>query len=1704
MNKKYCSLLSIILSLTFVFGALTSCGNAETTDESDTKATENNETVISESSSESVLESDSESVSEKESSSESRSEISSESESETDAESESSSESEEDTTPKLEGEHAALIEYADRLANSVVSYRPDVNREIYMMENKDVNIKYALGSEVKQQVVYLNDKQGNPYIENTMDVYLKTESGDIYYASNSFLTASSNMFRMGFYYNENHIYNQMFVSEDNDIKSHGFDVFRINQMHSMKILEKSKESVRFELTSSSDPWFSLSKSQFDTADYKYLRITLKCDKGIGSNPEVFIHAGSQSDFTANQRISFSISSDGQYHTYTIPIYTVNDYTGKVKGIRIDINGTAGSTFELKSIEAVSFGEGAPESVGLNRSFLTYADKLHHIVQVATTETVNGVAEIGMITDIPAEKVAKLIIKDKNGLKETLEGVDWSSVEYVGFDIKNAGVFGYILPCDNKSGKLTVTLADGNYRITQAKTPTDGTLIPSPVGIRNGNDFYMGQRIYTDDNHDFTAFLHEAECERHPLTSQNFVVDTKEFGGTKFLGYDPLYGYYKFSIPNAGGFNPPFHKNPNRQYGVNFTVTGDEMDRRIYVNAYTNDGALECSAILDGKNMLIPVPLEVAKNFKGDGENNLYMLDDAAYGEVFLPLIVDADSQSEYTVLHLYQKWGHAPLKQISSIQYFSPYYHLSTGVTETNCVVPYGSSGLSLPDFRSMSAPFWASQPQHNSCGSHSLVYYKDAADNDISNQIYDVMIDSYGPTYADMTVSFFTDDNNIKFTYNHVEMPQTDENRTFFELNLDVVGDVSFKDFKNEFTFYRVRPNDPTGVYTQLGYLDASNKPTVVATNRDSAVTKEYILGDECPYFSFFNMENATAAFNNGGYSNVAMLIYDTEFIIGGEKTDADLMIQNSAQNIELTLNLGQVNLKKGDSLKITGILLPWGSQESVYDSADFAPDQNVRNVRADSLLDPMTPKAIENCEVVESTFVPKIKTTNGKDATFSVKGGQNNITTRVYGFDMLTVPTVYELVDGEWKEYKVASINTPDALGYGYHHDGYQVHYDGDGTFSYSFVIPMDNGKERTFKIVADKAFEGWSDAEEDIETEEAPLEIYVTPENYLKVDSAIDGFELFKDGEETLFRFKGNGTAVEKYTVPYRVSGYYESTGHYAVMKYRIPTTNQTKFQFFDVFTSTENTNFTGQGDNVRCKNTVIADGEWHVLVVDVSALATFNPSEDGTYLANFLRFDVLDGSGNPIPNSDYIDVAYFGMGSSLEDIRKLNSDMTEMMLYQEGELKTVDVKSGKITGADGDVENPGSSDQPTDNTFKVMVSAKQLSELGAEHVTACTFELSSDESYIRYFGTGKNEAYIRPYSNEMASEETGRYMVLKYRIPTDISEKIHHIEIFGGTVGVQPTGSGDRIHTGAFKQTGEWELMVVDLSGLENYRADGGKYYAKYFRLDIFNMPVSTAGYLDIAYFGLTDSLDCIREFNADMEKAILVSSDASYKTVDVSNADAWKFEKTPEVKPGEKLEIVEDATSPAPADSSLFNVYISASTLGQFNTSGAEVETSPAGQFVRFYGKGSGESITQIYTNSSGNKVTGQYIVMKYRVPTTNAVSLGNFEVFVGNKAIAPNGAGDQKQFGSIEKDGEWHVVIYDVSSFDAMVVASNGTYSAKYLRLDFLNAKCQADTCVDIAYVAMSDSIEDILKANANMESVTLMSGDNVETLPTK
>lgn len=689
------------------------------------------------------------------------------------------------------------------------------------------------------------------------------------------------------------------------------------------------------------------------------------------------------------------------------------------------------------------------------------------------------------------------------------------------------------------------------------------------------------------------------------------------------------------------------------------------------------------------------------------------------------MVVAPGEKAQYTVLNLYQRWGNYPLKQISWIQFHSPYYHLSTGVTETNCILPWyttkNSKGLNtLPDYRTMSAPFWTTQPQHNSAGGHQWLRYTDVNNVYSTSETTGVRIDSYGPTYADIALDFVTSDGKVELTYTHMEMPQTDENRSYYEMKYTIKEDLSINDFKNQFTFYSVTDNCPDNgpsgdgksVYEKVGYLDENNKYQV-ADAADGSDLKTYVLGKECPYFSFFMMPNYYRENPHAeGYSNVAVLIYNYEVIINGEEVDTNFYLRNKSNTVYLSLNLDDVTFKAGDTITINAIFMPWGSQEyedGIVDLTTTPPnyeydmvvgedengdsiyymDKNVRDVRENTLLDPLKATADKDCEVLNSVFVPKVKTTNGKTAEFTVSGGHNNSTVRVYGFNMLTVPFIEEYVDGEWKEYVVSSKDTADAYGFYHYYDGYMVNYDGDGTYSYSFVVPMDHGAPRKFRISATKEFEGWPAINDGTsEIVDDPINYFLQPQeimlnsvsstNIASAEMAPDKSSVSLFGHasvaETYFFFKNNATDPQV-------------TGQYVVVKYKVPT-GMNNISQFEFFTTTDLSYTSATGDH-RVQVSATTDNKWHMLIINLADMCNegvFVPNGKGEYAASFIRWDFLNQKVSADMN---LDIAYFGVHDNLDDIyaMELNKEIvpTETPKYIElvegGRTVKVDPTTGE---------------------------------------------------------------------------------------------------------------------------------------------------------------------------------------------------------------------------------------------------------------------------------------------------------------------------------------------------------------------------------------------------------------------------------------
>ena len=1251
---------------------------------------------------------------------------------------EESSEEKIEKDPVEPSEHIELIQAANGLANGIQAFFTDGSRTHLSIQNQEMILNYARSSLSDQLVESIKNNNGAAYIQNTMDVFVRISNGDsydTYYASRSNHSAEANIYRFGYYYYQGMFEFQNFVPKELEV------------YNSTKIDPKKQFTTSFDITrdkdsgnmayvinsGATDPRIHF-ETNFDYVAANYNTLVIRA-KALGDTDSIQLFI--KTDTVSHNELSsvhVALMNDGEYHDYYIPLYNIPGFEGILTGLRFDPNGSAGGGLAIENmILGKTDIEVLPSNLYVNRHFHVYSDKMHHAIQFAVTERTENIVEVGMLTEIEANTVSKLIVVTDDGTSyDSLDaGFAWENVVAVGFDVTAAGIFGFILPKDDVAGKIKVELKNGVYVIEQTRTPVAngeiGVIIPSidteerdengnyksAEGVsNNGNDFYLGQRVYTDENHDFEEFLQETYFERNPLDSKRVSVSESDSDGGKFLGYDAMRGIYAFAIDApTGGFTPSYN-NPNKNYKVNFSIRSD-IDRSIYVMTTTSGSTLECATLMDSNMMLLPVPIEVIKNFsEPGGERNLFNINDPTFSEAIFYLPLEKNKKLEYTIINLYQNWGKYPLKQLSQIPFHCPYYHLSTGVTETNCILPwYDMAGVNkgsmntLPDFRSMSAPFWVAQPQHNSSGSHTWLAYTDTNGGTYYTESVTNYITSYGPTYAELVWENISDDGKIKVTYTHMEMPQVDENRSYYTMEYEFLEDLRIDSFKDNFEFYDVTDNDHKGSYKKLGYLNENNECVIVDTNRDPSAAPEYVLGDNCPYFSLFMMPdwNRESDFAEG-YANVAFLIYTSEFIIGGEEKEYNFLIRNSLDHVTLTLNEeGTIEFKAGDKITINAIVMPWGSQQYEdgiidleaspknyeYDMLlpDGTPymDKNVRDVRANTLLDPL--KAVSDTdEVIDSTFLPKVRSKDGKSAEFTLSGGENNVAVRVYGFDKLTAPKVEEYVAGEWVEYVLSSSENPDKNGLNHYYDGYQVYYDEDGTYSYSFVTTMYEGAPRRFRVTAADDFVKWP-AEPAEPDREDLLSVYVDAEELRDIVSNTPHMygdpivnDSAEDGVYTSVYVKLENTVDESYSTLFS-SEDTVVTGKYLVIKYRVPETNKESVGHFQIWASTTETR---AEDANSFMHEPAADGKWHVDVIDLTktALTTFKPNDEGEYCTKLLRFDVFNKTFEY--GDTHIDIAYIGIDTDIMNICELEKEKFKTVsLFENGKATAIDTLTGEAT-------------------------------------------------------------------------------------------------------------------------------------------------------------------------------------------------------------------------------------------------------------------------------------------------------------------------------------------------------------------------------------------------------------------------------------
>lgn len=686
---------------------------------------------------------------------------------------------------------------------------------------------------------------------------------------------------------------------------------------------------------------------------------------------------------------------------------------------------------------------------LDKTFHVYGDRLYAQFTLYAKEATADLSAFGSETRIPARSVTAVQIRDAHGVHAKPADADETSVCYAAFVIRDVGVVAFILP--ENGGRLSVTKRAGFYTVRQFAPYESGTGVNKydETGGYALNSVTFGCRVYTDKTSGFDGVERAAAIERTPCT----VTVTDSNANARVLGYEPLRGTYAVRTDSMG-FNDAW-QTPDRKLRIGIRADNVGDAREIMLRVTGESGCLESAALLDERGQLSAMRMEVCKNFCGDfGEDpRYYTAKDTAYGDSFSPLVLPADGSVCCTVVHLYQNWGKFPLKQLSSIEFHTSYYHLSTGVTESNCIAPYfvyGRDGWLLPDFRGRSGKMWAEQPQFNSVGVLKFMQYRNAVKT-VGSEYADCRIDSVGQCYADYSSRYVSDCGSYLYTLRHVEFPQTDENRTFYTVEVRFLRDKTFRNFGNDVDLFYFDGRFVT--FEKAGYLNADNEPTVIDV---PAGTQRFRLGSRAPYFDFFSVTSETRGMLDTYFGSAfGLIVRSCDVVQNGRPAQIPTAFRVSADEKTtsgaLTLDAKRVSFRAGDTITLQLILLPWGTGLEQT-------DENVRAVREDSALHPATAAASVGT-VEDDPWLPTVRCADDA-AEFTVSGGKNNVAVRVNGFTTSDRPKVLRRNGNVWEEVALSSAD-------GY--DGCTAFLEPDGTYGYAFVFTADPQTEATFRVQA-----------------------------------------------------------------------------------------------------------------------------------------------------------------------------------------------------------------------------------------------------------------------------------------------------------------------------------------------------------------------------------------------------------------------------------------------------------------------------------------------------------------------------------------------------------------------------------------------------------------------------------------------------------
>ena len=1040
-----------------------------------------------------------------------------------------------------------IVQYANQVQDNVTMSFVDSDRNDFKILNRNMDVNMSL---LGDKGVYFGKNSGADATDNSLlaaseNVVIEDSDGKIYTSKNSINKGRMNVYSHGLYYYDSHLLDLRAVNAEalqNAEVSYTIDFNEDtgdwNECENSECAVKDGALV-FRSAGNSQDRHSVSNSKLDL----YIQSDKDAQESIKKGDVVRFRIKSddacrmrfywedetyqdtvedKTAFTDDaMSVSFDIEKSEDYKDYYIDLSDNSRWTSNIKKVSIVLDSDLDSDVSFDSIELIN--KPAYEfPASIDFGYYTYPEKQHEQTLIRFTDKKvdnikDAYADIPFVEDDVESVLA--VENDQKTVSDITEAVKNGS--YTGqkpsalmFKTKKAAL-GFIIPQAVENGLVDVVSEDGQIHFKHHIDLSKGS-------YNNLEGISVARRILLQDEYDEAAFLEEIYLELNPLNEKDGslkLTGIKKYD-SELNGYNPVEGYYEMGVEGtdfqSAYDNPIYAPTANLSYNTN-----DGHARKIYVktktiamepgslnsSGYPNCvGTLEGAVILDENNTQLPVKVQVSKNFAGEDEEKIYREGDPAFGDSYYPVDMEANEELSVTTRHLFQHWGNHDIKQISSILFFTPYYHLSTGCTETSCWAPLlfnSQNGFMICDYRGWSNIMWEGQPQHYSIGEHHFVRYKSDKGTRMDSLNYRSSdLTSVGPNYSDFTMNFTTDDNAADVSLSSVELPQTDETRLMTKVKVKFREDVTIENAKENFSIYDITGYVSGVKFAKAAYLDDNNEVVEMDTEeiyKDAGSTTDgaavYSMGDQKPFIALYkclpgdaNSGNCGAVVDefsasiDGKDYGAGDLVFMSNAMI--EKVISSASGKDDAKGYTMDAHIGidadTLNFKKGDTIEYTLLMSPYGSYE------DHTCDMIVHE-RDKMMNNPFTIES-DSTEVSMDETIPVINAEEDGETTFTVKGGDKYMVVKVEGYDDYEIPEIYYTRTKEAPTLETSTKAKSDkadlseridqgAVGKEVrldfstkeldNKDGLQAYVTEDGKYGFAILLNCDGG-EATYRVV------------------------------------------------------------------------------------------------------------------------------------------------------------------------------------------------------------------------------------------------------------------------------------------------------------------------------------------------------------------------------------------------------------------------------------------------------------------------------------------------------------------------------------------------------------------------------------------------------------------------------------------------------------